>query len=125
MQHTDGRPVSVGSQWDVDRLMAEYGVSVETLVRVLARKGLVTPAELAAEEEARRRQRREQEAQLARVITEHHVRSSSHGEYRRPRSWLKRVMAKRRWTRRLGTFLFGWKWKKVYRRSSSHSGLGA
>ena len=125
MQRTDGRPVSVGSQWDVDRLMAEYGVSVETLVRVLARKGLVTPEELAAEEETRRRQRREQEAQLARVITEHHVRTSSHGGYRRPRSWLKRVMAKRRWTRRLGTFLFGWKWKKVYHRSSSHSGLGA
>jgi hypothetical protein len=38
--------------------------------------------------------------------------ASSFGS-RKKHSWLKRKMSKKRWSRRLGTFLFGWEWKKV------------
>jgi curved DNA-binding protein CbpA len=39
-------------------------------------------------------------------------------EHKSSHSGLKRLMSKRRWTRRLGTALFGWKWKKVKKSSS-------
>jgi hypothetical protein len=101
--------------WSLDRLLSEYEISFETLLRVLVRKGLVHPSELVQEEQARRERLRLQEESYRRSTA---ARLPDVGvqdvPYRKPRSWLKRQMAKRRWTRRLGTWLFGWKWKKVY-----------
>ncbi|MDZ7372593.1 MAG: hypothetical protein ONB23_01365 [candidate division KSB1 bacterium] len=105
--------------WSLDRLLEEYDVSLESVLRVLVRRGIVSPAEIAQEEEARRERRRAREEELRKMLAVQQAQTLVHdSSYRRPRSWLKRVMAKRRWTRRLGTFLFGWKWKKVYHRSS-------
>jgi len=39
------------------------------------------------------------------------------------RSWLKRAMSKRRWTRKLGAIFFGWEWKKVRNNRNSKGAI--
>jgi len=99
----------------LENIFIDKYFSLETVVRLLIRKGVLTADELAREVAEQRKREIEQHAQFVWALAEQKAREhhSSHRGYRRPRSWLKRVMAKRRWTRRLGTFLFGWKWKKV------------
>ncbi|MDZ7261069.1 MAG: hypothetical protein ONB05_02985 [candidate division KSB1 bacterium] len=82
-------------------------ISLETVVNMLVKKRLCTVDELFDEERKIREKNLEQRYSPVVNIQErsHHSRHS----------WLKRIMSKRRWTRRLGTFLFGWKWKKVKR----------
>ncbi len=83
-------------------------VSLESLVNVLIRKGICKPEEL-FEEERRRRTFAEGFKGISYVKTPETSRDKRRGK----QSWLKRKMSKRRWTRRLGTALFGWQWKKV------------
>jgi hypothetical protein len=84
-------------------------ISVEAIVAVLVRKGLCSETEL-IEEEARR-------LQGSRFDDSHYVRIGAvemdAGHWDRPQHPLRRVFAKYRWSRRLGTALFGWKWKKL------------
>ncbi|NOZ60558.1 MAG: hypothetical protein GXO74_02645 [Calditrichaeota bacterium] len=80
-------------------------ISTETIVNMLVRKGICTAEELFILEG--QIQEQSKEAKQNKVI-------SIKNEYDRGRfPALKRWMSKRRWTRRLGTALFGWKWKKV------------
>ena len=80
-------------------------ISTIALVRVLVKKGIVTPAELRDEE----RDRRDSITSTIRM-REHGHDLHDHPDHR-PR--LKRWAAKKHWRRRLTRLLFGWKWKKV------------
>jgi len=75
------------------------------------------------EEEQKRRRDFEETRDTAVVQTSRSESMGTNGA-RPPRnaSWLKRTMVKRRWTRRLGTFLFGWEWKKVKVERSNPNG---
>lgn len=98
-------------------------VSLQALIEALVAKGVVTPEELSRFELEHRKKLHEQHQREQpsndsgrRTVNYHYYsistqssRSSSSSRLR----WLKRKMSKRRWTRRLGTLLFGWKWKKI------------
>jgi hypothetical protein len=87
-------------------------ISLETVVNLLVRKDICTPDEL-FEEEKKRKMYQEKMKNVTIVRT---VQSEVPGDgqpNKRQQSWLKRKMSKRRWSRRLGTVLFGWRWKKV------------
>lgn len=88
-------------------------VSLESVVNILIRKGLCTPEELYQEEQKRRREFEEtQDVPLVQTNREAHG-GANGAPPNSKSSWLKRLMVKRRWTRRLATYLFGWEWKKV------------
>ncbi|MFQ5822996.1 MAG: hypothetical protein ACE5JB_02975 [bacterium] len=87
-------------------------ISLETVVNILVRKGICTPEEL-FEEEKRRQQYNQNVKDISVVQTGKKHTQRDDRSHRNQQSWLKRKMSKRRWTRRLGTALFGWKWKKV------------
>lgn len=88
-------------------------VSLQTMVNILIRKGICTPEEL-YEEEQRRRRDLESPERLSLVQTNREAHSPGNGAPHKHKSnWLKRKMSKKRWTRKLGTKLFGWEWKKV------------
>ncbi len=84
-------------------------ISLEAVINVLVQQGLCTEEQLAAEESRLRA--------IRRTITGLHFvpvnvkgRRSQLPEHG-PHS-LRRWASQRRWARKLGTFLFGWKWKK-------------
>ncbi len=80
-------------------------ISLETMVHMLVTKGVCTAEELFILEG--RVQDLNHRSHATNVV-------SIQNQYNRGRfSGLKKAMSKHRWTRRLGTFLFGWKWKKV------------
>jgi hypothetical protein len=93
--------------------------SVEALAALLVRKGLCTEAELTEEESRLRRESgRSDDSQYVRI-----GKSDTHWEHEhRPQHPLRRYFAKYRWTRRLGTAIFGWKWKKM-RKDPSPEGV--
>ncbi|MBN2007820.1 hypothetical protein JW960_00585 [candidate division KSB1 bacterium] len=81
-------------------------ISKETIINMLVTKGICTPEEL-FQMEGRLRDERSYSADGGLVVNVKNVKD-------RGRFYgLKRSMSKRRWTRRLGTMLFGWKWKKI------------
>lgn len=85
-------------------------VALKTVVNLLIRKGFLTQEELIAEEHAQEQEQKEEppKVQQARILN-----IESNDKVRRDTNWLKEKMSHRRWTRRLGTRVFGWKWKKV------------
>ncbi|MCR4439255.1 MAG: hypothetical protein QHJ34_08445 [bacterium] len=85
---------------EVDFPLADT-ISLRTVVNLLLRKGVVTVEEL-LDEESRN---------LAWGDTP--TAESPHVVKGRRAVGLKRLMSKTRVTRRLGTWLFGWRWKKV------------
>lgn len=91
-----------------DNLDVADVVSLESVVNVLIRKGVCTAEELFEEEQSRRLYL-DKAKNISLVRTDRKGRSSR----RHKQSWLKRKMSRRKWTRRLGTALFGWEWKKV------------
>ena len=82
-------------------------VSLETVVNLLIRKGVLTPEELYEEEQNLRRDLEKIKQTRPVEIDRNGVPNTKKG------NWLKRKMSKRLWTRRLGTSLFDWKWKKI------------
>lgn len=98
-------------------------VSLETIVNLLIRKGICTPEELYEEEQRVRQDRQTAEPtptpMVARTLREPLPVNGS----KRKSSWLKRKMSKKRWSRRLGTFLFGWEWRKVKTTKSGEEGI--
>lgn len=80
-------------------------ISLETIVHVLVNKGICTREELLAFEESfQRKTQGSQQNNYVNIQNTH-----DRGRF----SGLKRSMSRHRWSRRLGTLLFGWKWKKV------------
>lgn len=87
-------------------------ISLETVVNLLVRKGICTPDEL-FEEEKKRKTHQEKVRHVTIVRTAQNEKLRDDHTHKHRQSWLKRKMSKRRWSRRLGTVLFGWRWKKV------------
>ncbi|MFQ5603119.1 MAG: hypothetical protein ACE5HS_07610 [bacterium] len=88
-------------------------ISLETVVNVLLQKGLCTPEEL-FEEERKRYHYQSKVKNVSLVQTPQSLEQVDNKKKHGHNShWLKRKMSKYRWTRRLGTALFGWRWKKV------------
>ncbi|MCH8872081.1 hypothetical protein IH824_04795, partial [candidate division KSB1 bacterium] len=87
-------------------------VSLEALVNVLIRNGICTAEELFEEEQTRRLYLNSVK-DISIVKTDGSADSHQRSSDKRNRSWLKRNMSKRRWTRKLGKALFGWEWRKV------------
>lgn len=112
-----GEERSESDAHDASFPIAEF-ISKEALINVLLKKGICTAEELYDEQRRLKEQllrERQQEHQGLALVqipplkdTGLHI-TTNH----RNRHWLRRKMAKRRWTRRLGTALFGWEWKKV------------
>lgn len=91
-------------------------ISVETIVNILVQKGICSVEEIfRLEGQIRDRQQTSHQAEYFRIKQQSEV--VSHETKHR---WLRRFFIKYHWTRRLGTMLFGWRWKKV--RQSSQNG---
>lgn len=77
-------------------------ISTTTLVKLLIRKGILTPKEVLEEERLTR---------FNQQIVESKIQSHL-SRKKKKRSRLKRWASKHRWSRRLTSRLFGWEWKK-------------
>lgn len=94
-------------------------ISLEAVISLLVKKGLLTADELYAEESRLRAELKQKDT--APLVFVHEPQReergspSEHGMRRHNQSWLKRQASKHRWSRRLGTWFFGWQWKKVKR----------
>lgn len=89
-------------------------ISLEAVVNVLVKQGLCTEEQLLTEESRLRAVRR--------TMTTLHfrpVRMSRPGKQKRHP--IRRWASQRRWSRQLGTFLFGWKWQKFRKKERSGS----
>lgn len=91
---------------------AADGVSMEALINVLIKRGLFTESELLAEEN-RLQARRETASPLN--FTPVQIQRESYEHKRYDNNRLRRWAAKRQWSRKLGTLLFGWKWHRKKR----------
>ena len=80
-------------------------ISLETVINMMVKKNICSVEELFRMEGKIREQNKNLNKANFVSIDSSREHSSHTG--------LKRIMSKRRWTRRLGTALFGWKWKKV------------
>lgn len=105
--HHDDKPVHATASPIADI------VSLETVVNLLIQKGVCTAEELFEEERRSREYRRKfKDITIVKSASAEPV-NLEREALRRKQSWLKRKMSKRRWSRQLGTKLFGWQWKKV------------
>ena len=95
-----------------ENAVADDLVSLEALVNVLIRNGICTAEEL-FEEERTRRLYLSSVKDISIVKTDGSADSHQGSSDKSNRSWLKRKMSKRRWTRKLGAIFFDWEWKKV------------
>lgn len=80
-------------------------ISLVTLVHMMVNKGICTSEELFVLEGRVQELSQKEKKNNFIQIQNHYDRGRFPG--------LKRVMSKHRWSRRIGTLLFGWKWKKV------------
>jgi hypothetical protein len=76
-------------------------ISTATVVRLLISKGIISLQEI-LEEEKKTRSHSNFHQTFEANITGHHKNKG-----------IRRLAAKRRWTRRLTSFLFGWQWRKT------------
>lgn len=87
-------------------------ISLETVVNMLIQKGICTTDEIFGLEKNLIKSRN-----LNPEVTFINIQNP----YNRGRfPGLKRAMSKHRWSRKLGSWLFGWKWKKVKKNPSVH-----
>ncbi|MDQ7063193.1 MAG: hypothetical protein Q9P90_02990 [candidate division KSB1 bacterium] len=100
-------------------------ISPAALVQVLLNKGIVTLDELERAQmqlhERREKSRPEPLPENSATYTfgaSQRKRRSRHSHRSFRGSWLKKHMARFRWSRRLGTLLFGWKWKRISKGTS-------
>ena len=89
-------------------LLLTHQISMETLIRVLISKGIISIDELLSEQEKMNAMMLSNQADLP-----------AHYSAIRKNSRLKRFASKQRWSRKLTAFLFGWQWKKVKNHLSS------
>jgi hypothetical protein len=87
-------------------------VSMEALINVLIKRGLCTENELLAEEN-RLHGRREADTRIEFAPVQ--IQREGHEYRHHHHHGLRRWAAKRQWSRRVGTLLFGWKWHRKKR----------
>lgn len=85
-------------------------ISLETVVNIMLNKGLCSEKELLDEERRLRDIEGHRHDSHFRNIDE---RGSATQQWDRPQHPLRKMFSKYRWSRRVGTAIFGWKWKKV------------
>ncbi|MCK5739336.1 hypothetical protein KAH55_09145 [bacterium] len=91
-------------------------ISTETLVTILVNKGICTKDELVAVEQKIRT-----EEQLHKKMAYEHLKQSGTAKTGSSRNqWLRRQFSKSKLGRKLGTALFGWRWKRVKRPAPEH-----
>ena len=95
---------------DVDMLNSADEISREKLLQMLLKKGGATADEMVKLEE----RIKEVKAQQQNISFVKIKNPYDRGKF----PSLKRVMSKNRWSRKIGTQIFGWKWKKVKKVSS-------
>jgi hypothetical protein len=84
-------------------------ISVETIVNILVQKKICSVEELfRLEGQIREKQQVSHQTEYYRIKQQSEV-VSNETKHR----WLRRFFIKYHWTRKLGTMLFGWRWKKV------------
>ncbi len=96
-------------------------ISSQAVIKVLLAKGLVSLQELSRAEyalRAQKQQERHASSHNGNGTKKHRTYSYGHAyskdsHHHSKHRWLRKKMAKHRWSRRLGTALFGWKWKRV------------
>jgi len=80
-------------------------ISLETIVHMMVNKGICTADELfMLEGNVQELNSNDKKSQFVKIQT-----NFDRGRF----SGLKKTMSKHSWSRKLGTMLFGWKWKKV------------
>jgi len=98
--------VAVREDMPPTQIVAEADmISLETIVHVLVNKGLCSREELLELEQKIQQMQPASQQNSYINIRNNHDRGRFPG--------LKRSMSNHRWSRQLGTLLFGWKWKKV------------
>jgi hypothetical protein len=92
-------------------------VSLEAVINVLIQRGICTEAELLAEENRLRNLGVPAPEEKLESVRFTPVQTHSHRYQYEPRdnNSLRRWAAKRAWTRKLGSLLFGWKWHRKKR----------
>jgi hypothetical protein len=87
-------------------------VSLETIVNLLVNKGVFTTEEIfTLESKIRNGDHSKQDITFVNIKNPY-----NRGKF----PGLKKQMSKRRWSRRVGTWLFGWKWKKIKKNPAYH-----
>ncbi|MBN1153585.1 hypothetical protein JXB12_01550 [candidate division KSB1 bacterium] len=87
-------------------------ISLETVINLLVSKKIVTADELFSTE-SQVREYRQYKNDVSYVNIKNNF---DRGKFPK----LKKAMSMHRWSRHLGSFLFGWKWKKVKSNHASH-----
>jgi hypothetical protein len=88
-------------------------ISLEAVIRVLIKRGICTEAELLAEEQRLRLLvDTASEPGQSFHFTPVQTHSIRHRHRRQDSNRMRRWAAKRNWSRKLGTLLFGWKWHR-------------
>lgn len=86
-------------------------ISNATIAKILIDKGVCTRAELVSAEQKYREKK--SDINSFRPVRIERDASAEPPSPKSSKNWLKRKMSKFRWSRTLGTSLFGWEWKKT------------
>lgn len=85
-------------------------ISLETIVHIMVKKGICTIDELfMLERRVQQSNKSNNQSNLVPIQNQYH-----RGRF----PILKKTMSKYKWSRRLGTMIFGWKWKKIKKNGS-------
>ncbi|RMF62322.1 MAG: hypothetical protein D6743_12235 [Calditrichaeota bacterium] len=112
-EHRQNVPQGTDAKRASQKLPIADIISLETVVNLLVDKGICTLEELYEEEWKRRRHLDGSKGQAYVNVGRDGRESGNMRSHSDRQDWLKKKMIKRRWSRRLGTWLFGWQWKKV------------
>ena len=105
------QPLPKGS---TTRLMGDK-VTLEALVNVLVQQGLCTEEQLLAEEARLRAVQRTMANLHFKPVRVSHAAPKT----TQPKHPVKQWAAQRRWTRLLGSYIFGWKWRKYKKKEKT------
>lgn len=92
-----------------DHLLTLDQLSLEAVINVLVQRGICTEAELFTEEKRLRSVRRTMAGLAFVPVQTKHADHAHHKDHSALRHWASQY----RWSRRVGTALFGWKWRRV------------
>jgi hypothetical protein len=109
MEKHSGKTNQAGDSLGHSDISFSNEISTTTLVKLLIRKGILTPKEVLEEERVTRFNK-----QIVENKIQNHLLQK-----KKKRSRLKRWASKHRWSRRLTSRLFGWEWKR--NKHSHHS----
>ena len=116
--------VDTVSEQTVEKMMIKKGIcspeeiSTESIVNILIQKGICTAEEILEFEGTIRNHKSFKQVKSGKRKNTANFINIQNPYDRGKYPGLKRYLSKYRWTRRLGTKLFGWKWRKVKKNDS-------